>query len=115
MGFFSRRRQHERHPLRVQVDLRTEHGFLAATTENLSQGGLFVATAAPYALGETVELVLRLFHAPPMALRGIVRWRRPPGPDGPPGLGLELLDLQDDQRAVIAAFLASGIKPLVER
>jgi uncharacterized protein (TIGR02266 family) len=114
MGQPSDRRIHARYLLRVRVDLRGPHGFTSGTTENLSRGGLFVATEAPYSMGDRVTVKLRLLHAPEMELLGEVRWLRPAGPGGPQGMGLQLLDLTASQQALIDSFVQSGLKPLVD-
>ncbi len=108
------RRVHPRYALRVRVDLRGPHGFTAGTTENLSRRGLFVATEAPYAIGDRVTVRLRLLHAPEMELEGEVRWIRPASPGRPSGMGLQLLDLTPAQQRLIDSFIASGLKPLVD-
>lgn len=104
-------RLHPRYPLRVRIDLAGPHGFVKTTTENLSIGGLFVATRAPYAVGSRVELVLRILHAPPMELQGEVRWIREAGRGIPGGMGIRLHGLTGAQESVIDSFLQSGLKP----
>ena len=104
-------RQHPRYPLRVRIDLAGPHGFVKTTTENLSIGGLFVATKAPYAVGSRVDLVLRILHAPPMELQGEVRWVREASGGIPGGMGIRLQGLTDAQESVIDSFLRSGLKP----
>ncbi len=104
-------RRQPRYPLRVRIDLAGPHGFVKATTENISTGGLFVATKAPYAVGSRVDLVLRILHAPPMELGGEVRWVRGASGGIPAGMGIRLLGVSSAQAKVIESFLLSGLKP----
>jgi uncharacterized protein (TIGR02266 family) len=107
-------RIHPRYPLRIRIDLVGPHGFVKATTENLSTGGLFVATKAPYPVGSRVDLVLRILHAPPMELGGEVRWVRDAAGGIPAGMGIRLHGLSTAQREVIESFLRSGLKPALD-
>lgn len=110
----SDRRIHKRYVLRVKVDLRGLNGFTSGTTENLSRGGLFVATNAPHPMGSRIKLVLRLLHAPPMELTGEVRWIRPAGAGGAAGMGIQLEGMTDAQEGLIESFIKSGLKPLID-
>jgi uncharacterized protein (TIGR02266 family) len=47
-------------PTRMQVGWSSPREFLVAYSENISRGGIFVATPSPPALGEVVELLLEL-------------------------------------------------------
>ncbi|MDP7111161.1 MAG: TIGR02266 family protein [Myxococcota bacterium] len=108
-------RIHPRYPLRVRIDLVGPHGFVKATTENLSAGGLFVATKAPYPVGSRVDLVLRILHAPPMELGGEVRWVRDAAGGGiQGGMGIQLHGVTAAQGQVIESFLRSGLKPALD-
>ncbi len=110
----SDRRIHKRYVLRVKVDLRGPNGFTSGETENLSRGGLFVATNAPHPMGSRIQLMLRLLHAPPMELTGVVRWIRPSGAGGPAGMGIQLEGMTAAQEGLIESFIKSGLKPLID-
>jgi uncharacterized protein (TIGR02266 family) len=78
-------------------------------TENLSEGGLFVATYFVRPLGSAVELSVRVPGSDtPIVLRGTVRWLREYSPtsDGHPGMGIQFDALHAKDKALIAAFLA---------
>jgi uncharacterized protein (TIGR02266 family) len=79
----------------VEIHVRSEHRFWIGLTENLSEGGLFVATAEPLEVGDRFDVLLSLdgveVHAPVE-----VRWVRPPGRPGlTPGVGVRLLHLPE--------------------
>ncbi len=104
------RRNHSRKRVTVKVGLRSEHGFWAGFTEDISEGGIFVATSAPFDLGEqvTVNLMLgkKLGQVP---VTCEVCWIRPDTGGGlPPGMGLRFLDLSDDAAEQVRVFVESG-------
>lgn len=89
-----------RRPLRLNIalplTLRTSHGPVAAVTQNLSQQGCRVESAAPLALAQA--LIVESSHLP--GIRAKVRWRR----DGDCGLVFDdTFSLRDF--AVLAARL----------
>jgi uncharacterized protein (TIGR02266 family) len=58
----------------VEVDAVCHVGF----TENLSEGGAFLATRAPQNVGEQVSLIIALPDLALVRARGTVRWVRKP-------------------------------------
>ena len=104
------RRLAERKRVTVRVSLSSEHGFWAGFTEDISEGGIFVATAAPFDLGERVTVNLMLGKQLGMVpVICEVRWIRPDTGGGlPPGMGLRFLDLSRDGCEQIRAFVESG-------
>ncbi len=102
------RRVHPRFPVEVEVTFRSEHNFYTGFTENISEGGLFVATHCPVPVGTTFPLSFTLQGvAEPIQVTCEVRWVRPyhEGLDAPPGLGVRFLDLQPAARSAIQHFL----------
>ena len=109
-------RSYRRFPIRVHVDLHSQHNFYSARTENISCGGLFIATAVPSKVGEllTVEFTIPGLGMPVEA-RCEVRWSRrydPLRPDVPAGMGLKFVDLSSAALDAIEAFIRHR-KPLV--
>lgn len=93
----------------VDVSMETPHNFYMGLTENLSEGGLFVATYDDVPLGTELELRLSLPGSPPIKTRGIVRWIREHTQfteDVVPGVGLEMVDLSEADTQAIRKFLA---------
>ncbi len=98
-----------RFPLKVEVGYATEHNFYTGFTENLSSGGLFVATHLPSQLGEVLALT---FTVPGLAQTVTavcrvqwVREFRDDAPDMVPGMGLRFVQLDAEARAAIELFL----------
>jgi uncharacterized protein (TIGR02266 family) len=80
-------------PYAVQVEFRTASSFLVAYSVNLSRGGLFLETEADIPTGAQTEITLHVPGTPPIGLQGVIAWRRGvESAEGPPGLGIELID-----------------------
>jgi uncharacterized protein (TIGR02266 family) len=78
-------------------------------TENLSGGGVFIATHLIRPIGSSVEVNLSLPGTPePLVLHGEVRWVREynsSSSDVWPGMGIRFEDLGQEQEALIRQFL----------
>ena len=100
--------------LKVQVDMRNENTFFTGFSENISEGGLFVATEAPYEIGESLEFELKIMGTEILAgeFKAIVRWVRPANTAGglPAGMGLQFVDLPPEATAGIQRFIDSRMK-----
>jgi uncharacterized protein (TIGR02266 family) len=101
-----------RHAIDVRVDLRSDDTFFTGFSENISEGGLFVATAAPLRVGDRLVVALSLMGTGPLRLSAVVRWVRGKDARGglPPGAGLQFVDPAPEAAAAIEAFLRSGLK-----
>jgi uncharacterized protein (TIGR02266 family) len=92
----------------LDVSLASEHNFYAGFAENLSAGGVFVATHKMLPVGEVVMLSIRLpGYARPIEGAGEVRWVREYSERSnvPPGLGLRFVDIAPGGAAAIERFL----------
>jgi len=98
-------RAHRRLYIELEVTLHSDSNFYMGLTQNLSHGGVFVATYLVQPLGTQVELVVRLAtQTAPLKLKGRVRWVREfaEGHDGSPGMGIEFEDMsEEDVRAIL--------------
>ena len=101
------RRASPRIEVNAHVDYRTQHEFYAGETANLGVGGLFIATENLLQVGREIALNLDLPEAGALSLKGEVAWRRPQGStEGPAGLGIRFVELQEEMRSSIEAFLS---------
>jgi uncharacterized protein (TIGR02266 family) len=62
-------------------------------TDNLSEGGLFIRTNAPFPVATRLRLRFETDEGVAVPLRGVVRWTRERAEEGrPSGMGVELID-----------------------
>ncbi|HYQ40371.1 MAG TPA: TIGR02266 family protein [Polyangiaceae bacterium] len=102
------RREHERFVVELQVSVHSEHNLYAGLAENISAGGLFIATHQLQPVGSRIEVNLRMpeseedFH-----IVGEVRWVRlyNEHSDTSPGLGVRFTELPAGAAAAISRFL----------
>jgi uncharacterized protein (TIGR02266 family) len=101
-----------RHEVEVEVDLVGDSNFYLGFTENLSKGGLFVATYVLRPIGSILDLSVRLAgHDEPLRLRGEVRWIREPSATSEgtsdlwPGMGVRFQALSAEDTRRILDFL----------
>jgi uncharacterized protein (TIGR02266 family) len=102
----SGRRMH-RFPIKVEVSYSSAHNFYTGVIENVSSGGIFVATDTPGAIGDEYEVS---FTVPgldkPCTAVCQVRWiREVGGTSAPAGMGLRFVRLHATTRAAIELFL----------
>jgi uncharacterized protein (TIGR02266 family) len=104
-----RNRTNEREPrfdvsLTVSVD--SGSNFYVGFTENLSDGGVFVATHIPRAMGSTVSLLIAIPNGGPIRARGTVAWIREysESNDAVPGMGIRFDEVSRDDVDRILAF-----------
>lgn len=83
----------------VRIKYRGVDDFLRAYTENISLGGVFVATAVPVPVGTRVQLTIEL--APGKGLQALaeVAWHRQASPGVAGGVGLRFVMVSDAYRA----------------
>jgi uncharacterized protein (TIGR02266 family) len=102
-------RAHERVPLEVAVNMESESNFYAGITDNISEGGVFIATLTPPPRGSTVDLMLALpGYEHPFHVRGVVCWLRDLKAcidDAPPGCGIKWLEMSRDAFQAIQRFV----------
>jgi uncharacterized protein (TIGR02266 family) len=102
------RRVHSRVRVDLDVTLSSEHNFFTGFAENLSEGGLFIATHEYLDVGTELDVTFRLPGGREIASRARVCWVREYNPDSvgvSPGMGVQFLDLRADDQAAVLAFL----------
>jgi uncharacterized protein (TIGR02266 family) len=103
----SHRRGHQRFSVDLDVSLGSDHNFYSGFAENLSVGGVFVATHQLRPVGETVEVCIHLPDGTEVRAAGEVRWVRlfNSESDMPPGMGLRFGQLEPTANQAIERFL----------
>jgi len=102
------RRVHPRYGVELDVTMSSDHNFYAGFAENVSSGGLFIATHLLKPVGEHFEISLRLpWQAEPIRGIGEVRWVREYSEQSntPPGIGVRFVSLSDGAAESIDRFL----------
>lgn len=105
-------RASERYDLEVKVDLESDHNFYTGLTQNISAGGLFIATHHLRRIGDRITLKFALPGTDQtVAVETEVRWIRENSSlqrvDGATGMGVRFINLSPEAAAAITAFLQS--------
>jgi uncharacterized protein (TIGR02266 family) len=102
------RRQQARYSVDLDVTMSSDHNFYAGFAENISSGGLFVATHIKRPKGDRLEIVINIpGHPEPIRATGEVRWLRDYSEHSnvPPGLGVRFVELPEHDVKIIENFL----------
>lgn len=97
------RRSATRIPIETDVTFGGHGRVQVGVASDVSPAGLFVAAYAPAPLGTRVSLRFRLPTGLVMGA-GVVRWVRKGRPGHIAGMGIELTELEDVDREVLARF-----------
>jgi uncharacterized protein (TIGR02266 family) len=102
----------ERFDLEVKVDLESDHNFYTGLTQNISSGGVFIATSAIRKIGDRITLKFSLPGIPdPVAVETEVRWIRENSAlhrvEGETGMGVRFVNLSPVAAAAIQKFVES--------
>jgi uncharacterized protein (TIGR02266 family) len=105
-------RASERFDLEVTVDLESDHNFYTGLTQNISAGGLFIATHHLRKIGDRITLKFTLpGSSKPVEVETEVRWIRENTAlmraDGGTGMGVRFINLSPEAKTVIDGFLQS--------
>jgi uncharacterized protein (TIGR02266 family) len=88
------------------VDLDSHSNFYTGLADDISEGGVFVASDELLRLGTDLRLEFSLPDiGDAITARGVVRWLRLPHAGAPAGMGIQFLELRDEDRQRIARFV----------
>ncbi len=103
----------ERFDLEVTVDLESDHNFYTGLTQNISSGGVFIATHHLRRIGDRITLKFTLPGSEKvLEVETEVRWIREntallqAGESGT-GMGVRFINLSPETQAAINAFVTS--------
>jgi uncharacterized protein (TIGR02266 family) len=106
-GEWPERRESTRVKYVTQVHLGSDSNFYTGFSNNVSEGGLFVATHVMPNHGSIVELEFSLPDGgPPIQVEGEVRWTCDVTASERPGIAFRFRNLKDADRQRIEAFVA---------
>jgi len=104
----SDRRRSPRIRVELEVTFNSEHNFFLGLTENLSEGGLFIATHQTMPVGTIIELKFKVpgMEAPCDA-KALVQWVRHYSEEilDAPGMGVSFTEIEPKALAAIRGFL----------
>jgi uncharacterized protein (TIGR02266 family) len=104
------RRTQLRFVVGLEIGLRSESNFWVASANNISEGGVFIATRELKPIGSQVEINIRLPnpHGVIWTL-GEVRWIRETeaGAEAPLGMGVRFEGIGEEAQQAIRGFLAT--------
>lgn len=110
---FKEQRTSKRYLSEISVDLSvsgdSSHTFYTGFTEDISAGGLFLETHQIYPVGSVMKINLSILGKK-IALKAVVRWIKSPdtfdgGNDIHPGMGLQFVDLSQENKSIIETFI----------
>lgn len=99
------RRQLPRKRFEVSIDLHSRSNFYTGITENISEGGVFIATDERLPLGTQVDLAFALPSGEEIRTHGVVRWIREPSGHLAGGMGLGFEEVSEEAYLAIRGFL----------
>jgi uncharacterized protein (TIGR02266 family) len=100
------RRRSIRLALHANVTMKSETNFFAAMTENISDGGVFVATLSPPEIGEKVKLQISVEGEGGVVVNGVVRWLRT-SEDGYSGCGIQFVNLSSQAEQALSSLVGA--------
>jgi uncharacterized protein (TIGR02266 family) len=82
--------------------------FIRLVSDNISEGGIFLRTDTPLAVGTKIRLTISLPNIPALLdADGEVAWNRPASPDEPAGMGVRFVAMPDDGKALLKDDVSS--------
>jgi uncharacterized protein (TIGR02266 family) len=103
------RRRHERAHLATELNWFSGSNFYTGFTQDISEGGVFIVSYLTEPVGTEVTLELGFPGAVEIRATGIVRWVREPrdisDETEPPGMGIQFINLSDEDRLLIHEFV----------
>ncbi len=92
------------------LSMNTDHQFYTGFSEDIQEGGIFVATFEPKPVEAKVLVNFKLPGGQPVTARGVVHFVReynPLNPDMAPGMGVKFTDLLPEDRKAIERYTQS--------
>jgi uncharacterized protein (TIGR02266 family) len=100
--------------VRAKIHAHTDNNFWMTVDGDLESGGVFIATHKTLARGTLVLVHMRLGAATDvLEAVATVRWTRSVRAGGPPGIGLQFLDIDDVAMARVRRFMHHVRDPIL--
>ncbi len=103
-----------RFDIEAQISMESQTNFYTGFSENVGEGGVFVAMHAPPAVGEVVRLRVHLQGGREVMAAGQVRWHRLDERGEPCGAGIQFMALDKQSTAMLQWMMGrAGQAPLL--
>ncbi len=99
------RRSSPRIEVEAELGFQSETNFFTGFSEDLSDGGLFIATWDTQAIGTELTVTFGLPEGREIKAHAKVMWVREPHGDITPGMGVRFHDLDDEDHKAILRFI----------
>lgn len=108
------RRHAPRFEIEARITMESQTNFFAGFSENICEGGVFVAMQAPPRVGEIVRLRVHLGDGRDVLAAGEVAWHRLNERGEGVGCGVKFIGLDGESAEALQAMMAcSGQPPLL--
>ena len=97
------KREAPRTLIKIKINIEGDNAFLYDYSRDMSEGGVFITTRQPLAVGEKIKVRFILPESlEEINATGVVAWVNPPGSaDPPPGMGIRFVRLTSKKKALI--------------
>ncbi|MBM4393065.1 MAG: PilZ domain-containing protein [Deltaproteobacteria bacterium] len=108
------RRKTPRRAVEAHITASSQTNFYCGFTEDLSEGGVFIAMTPCPGVGELVHLSVRVGSEPPVTAIGEVRWQRRDDRGEPVGCGVQFVMVEPRAAELLQGLLGvAGQAPLL--
>lgn len=111
---FPSKREHERLPITLTVNYRTDMDFLSASAKDISRGGMFLRTASPLPEGTELNLCFNMPEIPiEFCVTAEIIWAvsaDEAGDAGDCGMGLRFINLSKDRSKILGDYISGRLK-----
>ncbi len=100
------KRLHKRIKKSIKCEVHSD-GLTFSSTIDISNSGMFISTPEPLLADSEIGLVLHIPGNEPFELQAKVKWIRDEIMDEKAGMGVQFLDITEEQQAVVDSFIDS--------
>ncbi len=111
---FPSRREHERLPITLTVNYRTDMDFLSAPTKDMSLGGMFLRTSSPLPEGTALDLCFDIPEGPiEFCVTAEIIWAvnsDEAGDEEDCGMGLKFINLNKERSKLLGEYINNRLE-----
>ncbi len=91
---------------KVKSEVADSQSLTFSTSQNISQGGIFISTPDPLTIGSEVSLSLYIPGEDPVKLKGVVRWTNEnESPEKSCGMGIEFIESNEEAISTLKKYI----------